>query len=121
VNEQIPAPVPRAADAIVPDSKLRDYLLDPDHETGADKARFFRGVLGIERDDSEYLKRQLLAGVLRQPAIGVRATPYGISYVVEVELHGRNGRRAAVTTIWAVAPNAPPRFITAYPAPRMRP
>jgi len=48
--------LPGAEAAQIPDEKLRDYVLDPEHFLGRHKARVFASVLGIRRDDWRYLR-----------------------------------------------------------------
>ena len=47
VAARIGSPLPEAARAIIEEHKLRDYLLNPDHQDGRHKARVFASALGI--------------------------------------------------------------------------
>jgi hypothetical protein len=41
-------------------AKLRDYSLDPGHQEGKHKARVFAAALGLEKEDAEWLRDQLI-------------------------------------------------------------
>lgn len=56
--------LPDAHRAIVDPEKLRDYVLSPDHEHGRHKARVFRSALGIDRDNWDYLREQIVTGIV---------------------------------------------------------
>ena len=107
--------LPRAGRAVVPREKLERYLLSVEHETGRHKARVFAAALGIGQRDWEYLRDQLLAGVLDAPVHAVRETPWGQLYEVEIGVKGLNAQVRAVTTVWLVAgEHQPPTLVTAY-------
>jgi uncharacterized protein DUF6883 len=110
-------PLPNADRAVVPRDKLEDYLLDPEHEIGRHKARVFAAALGIGRRDWEYLRDQLLAGVLDAPTQSVRETRWGALYEVTILVEGLNGQTRQVMTVWLVAADQTnPRLVTAYVA-----
>ena len=52
--------LPNSQRAFVDLAKLRDYSLNPEHETGGHKARVFRAALGMMIEDAEWLKTELL-------------------------------------------------------------
>lgn len=111
------AVMPRASDAVVEDSKLVDYLLDPESAKGAAKARFFKDDLGIEAGDWLYLAAQLKQGLNSSRILSkVRSEQWGIRYEVITNVKGLNGSSAAILSAWQVEPGKPPRFITAHPA-----
>jgi hypothetical protein len=111
------AVLPGAARALIPPSKLRDYVLDPEHPDGRHKARVFRSVLAIEHEHWEDLREQLLTGVQTALVVDVRVTRFGFTAEVPIVVTGHNGRTAQVTTAWYVADDDPderPRLVTAY-------
>lgn len=109
------ARIPDADGAIVDREKLRDYVLSPDHEHGRHKARVFRSALGIDRDDWEYLREQVVAGVVHAEVSEVRSGRYGLRYSVPILIEGLNGQTHEVITGWIVEEEgAPPRLTTAY-------
>jgi len=51
--------LPRASEAEIPDAKLRDYALNPQHPDGMHKARVFLSALGLSQDDWPGLRDQI--------------------------------------------------------------
>ena len=87
-------PLPGAERAVSDRTKLHGYALDPTHQDGgADKAKVFRSELGLEQDDWEHLRDQLLAGVQTGDATPKGVTPLGDEkYEVVVNATGRTDR-----------------------------
>jgi hypothetical protein len=98
--------------ASIADEKLRDYALNPDHDEGKHKARVFVAMLGIERDDFEFLRDQILAGIRSTPVHDVRPHRYGTRCSVRLEIEGRAGMRANVMTGWMVPDDGSPPHLT---------
>jgi hypothetical protein len=44
--------LPRGDEAILDIRKIEDYCLNPSHPRGCHKARIFREVLGLQRNDA---------------------------------------------------------------------
>jgi hypothetical protein len=114
--------LPRAAEAFGVRVKLETYSLDTTHDDGGSKARGFDLILGITLDAIDYLETQILARVLDTPVSDIRdSPPYGVKYVVDVEIRGigvKASRVATVRTVWIVStPTDPPRLVSAYPNP----
>ena len=83
--------LPRASEAEIPNAKLRDYALNPEHPEGGHKARVFLAALGFRQEDWPALRDQILEGVTRYPVTGVRPwLPWGMRYEVRVEITGRH-------------------------------
>jgi hypothetical protein len=102
--------------AWIPESKLKDYALGPDHVRGRHKARLFASMLGIERDDWRFLHDQILGKLPACEASWARpAPPYGVEYTIFVPITGRNGASHLVQTAWILDAERRPRFTTAYP------
>ena len=107
--------LPRVDEAVVPEHKLRDYALNPQHLTGCHKARVFQAALGIGHDDWEWLRDQILSAVQDARIASVSQDPWGFRYTVPILLEGLNGATHEVITGWIVeADDAPPRLTTAY-------
>jgi len=107
--------LPRVDEAVVPEHKLRDYALNPEHLTGRHKARVFQAALGIGQDDWEWLRDQILSAVQDARVASVSQDPWGFRYTVPILLEGLNGATHEVITAWIVeADGAPPRLTTAY-------
>jgi hypothetical protein len=111
--------LPRASEAEIPDAKLRDYALNPEHPEGGHKARVFLSALGFRQQDWPLLREQIVAGVTRYPVTDVRPwRPWGMRYEVQLEITGRNGETRWVVTGWLVAQEGGlPTLVTAYVAP----
>lgn len=94
--------LPRAVDAVIPDDKLRDYALNPEHPTGRRKARVFASALGISRDDWRYLRDEIAGKLPTASVAAVRESPYGFLYELPMLLEGLNGATEEVITAWFV-------------------
>lgn len=105
--------LPNAHLALVEESKITGYLLNPRHRYGAAKAAFFAGF-GFEVEAWE-----VLAGALREhgqqnEVSDVKETGFGPRYVVDGDLRIPDGRRPRVRTVWQVdRGRIAPRLITA--------
>ncbi len=107
--------LPRAEDAVIPEDKLRDYALNPEHPTGRHKARVFASALGISRDDWRYLRDEIAGKLPTARVSAVRESPYGFLYDLPMLLEGRNGATEEVITAWFVSKHqAAPRLVSAY-------
>jgi hypothetical protein len=96
-------------------SKIRDYLLNPEHPVGRAKARFFTG-LGFTRDRWADLHAALLAQAALGDAQALLPTAFGQKYLVRGTIEGPTGIKGPVVAVWIIAdPATGPRFITAYP------
>jgi hypothetical protein len=100
---------------VVDPTKVRDYLLSPEHPVGRHKARFF-SALGFDRAAWPVL-HGILLGVAREgDAIEGAATPYGRKYEVQGIIEGPAGRTAEIVTVWIILVGEDfPRLVTAYP------
>jgi len=107
--------LPNAADAVVDETKITEYLLSDTHPDGRNKAEFFQRF-GFQRE-----KWQVLAEALRRhgavhPVTGTVQSPYGTRYVVEGMLESPDGRNPLLRTVWIVEiGDSRPRLVTAYP------
>jgi hypothetical protein len=106
--------LPRARDAVIPTDKLMAYALDPDHPRGRHKARVFAAALGVGKSDWQYLRDQILEGLVDADVRGTRITSYGVLYDVIVLVDGLNGATQPVATIWLVAGDHPPRLVSTW-------
>jgi hypothetical protein len=118
VAEALPARVPGAERAVIEGRKLAEWVL-AERGHGGDWARAF----ALAPEDAGLLEEALRAHVADNPPAAVLdnpAAPGARTYRVygPVELAGR---RAFVLSVWEVlAPDAPPRLVTAYPRRRGR-
>ena len=104
-----------ARDTIIPQDKLRDYVLSPAHPEGRGKAEYL-GRLGYSQDAFEQLEADLREQILSREAQPGRASRYGQKYEILGPLTGPNGT-AWVRTIWIVLTGeTAPRLVTLIPA-----
>lgn len=107
--------LPNAADAIIDEEKIRDYLLSRSHPIGRFKAVYFE-ALGFES-----VNWQELANAIRSLAEDADAersdrNEFGQKFTVSGRIIGPNRSEALIVTVWIVLNSESiPRFITAYP------
>lgn len=107
--------LPFAEHAIVDASKVRDYLLSPEHPVGRFKARVF-GAAGYRQRDWSRLQRDFLALATTMEVERTASDEHGQRFVGTATLVAPNGSLLPVTTIWIIrSGEAAPRFVTAYP------
>lgn len=107
--------LPFGDQAIVPESKLVDYLLSETHPEGQSKAVFFRRF-GFAADEPETLRRALLY-LASTAEMTETFFAFGTKYVGVGEVIAPNGARVRLTTVWVISEAGPPPIlVTAYPA-----
>jgi hypothetical protein len=110
--------LPNVEKADVPERKLVDYLLAPEHRSGQTKAAFFR-VFQYTRENWRALAEALHAHAGNHEVTATRPREAGMLYVIEGPLSTPDGRTPWVRCIWCIDEGEDiPRFITAYPMPR---
>lgn len=92
--------LPNLEHAVIAIEKLRDYVLNPDHPKGQNKARVFKAMLGIERKHATAFAEIIKETLVRAPAIKNEDSDYGSRWVTHHEIVGINGRPAVVTVAW---------------------
>lgn len=108
-----PQALPNHDQAVVPEGKLRDYVLNPVSERGAHKARLFAAVLGFTRGNAAELAEALLDGLPFVPATPKLADEHGQRFQVDVPVVGPKGA-GVVRTGWILrADGGPPTLTTA--------
>jgi hypothetical protein len=106
--------MPNGQQAIVPNEKLLDYLLNEEHEERPGYAVLFRILLGINRSNFEVLKAALLRAAAVEEAIAGKPSPYGQKYEIRFEMTGPRGTYTIVS-IWLIEGDSDaPRLITAF-------
>jgi len=114
------SPLPNYQQAVIEESKLVGYALNPASERGQHKARLFEAVLGFNLTNWQQLRQEILVALPYHEAIIKSETPFGKKYEVVMTLMGITGRKAAVMTVWQFdrLPDATladyPRLITVY-------
>jgi len=112
--------LPNYEPAVIEDSKLVDYALNPNNERGQHKAQVFARSLGFDLSNWERLKREILIGLPMHKAASISETDFGRKCEVVIDITGPNGRTVPVKTIWQydrLADGAfadAPRLVTMY-------
>lgn len=107
--------LPNADRAIVPEAKIRRYLLDLTSEHGQSKARFFL-AFGFTMEAWGDLAEALRAHAVRQEVAGERQTPFGTHYNVEGPVQTPDGRDPHIRSVWKIERGTTvPVLVTAYP------
>ncbi len=100
---------------MVPEEKLRGYLLNPDHSDGSHKLKVFQSAFDVGPDDWEYVREQFLTGVQTAQATSTRASIGCTLYTVPMPVTGLNVATKRVITSWKVPDGGgAPSFVTAY-------
>ena len=95
--------------------KLCNYALDEEHPTGKHKAKKFKSLLGLTKNDAEWLKMQIMSKIQTTEAVESKRDDYGIRYVADFEIE--NGfQKAYIRTVWLLGneANVLPRLITCF-------
>jgi hypothetical protein len=111
------AQLPRIKEAVIPQNKIENYLLNPEHPIGSGKAKFFVHF-GFRRENWQVLANALRKHAVENPIANSTSDADGTVYVVEGPLETPSGRSPRLRTIWlAETGGLAPRFISAYPLP----
>ena len=78
-------PLPHGERAVIEDSKLVGYALNPHSERGQHKARVFAQALGFNLSNWELLKQAILEALPTRPAHAT-SEPYFIAVVMTVTI-----------------------------------
>lgn len=106
--------LPNCQRAVVRLEKLRDYSLNPWHESGKHKARVFNSALGITIEHAEWLREEILKQVCEAEASPGGESHFGLKYVVDLSFEYRS-RTAVVRTTWIIDHGADfPRLTSCY-------
>src|SRR5438270_4157053 len=93
-------PLPRCERALIEESKLDEYALNPRSERGRHKARVFESALGFNLSNWERLKQAILDALPHHAATLTSETPFGKKYEALLPITGPNGSTVNVLTIW---------------------
>ena len=107
--------LPNYEQAIIPERKIRDYLLSFTHREGRSKAAYFASF-GFSASAWEVFAEAPRRHASEHDVVETEETPFGTSLVVEGVLSAADGRRPMVRVVWFVATGETnPRLVTAYP------
>lgn len=108
--------LPNGEKAVVPKTKILDYLLGDRTKSARAKAGFF-SRFGFARDDWRVLQIGLIQHGQAHDVEKLEVGAYGTRYTVVGELDCPDGRRPLVRTVWIIENGVDiPRLITAYPS-----
>jgi transposase len=111
----LPAHLPNAAAAVVHDSKITDYLLDPSHSER--KADFFMRF-GFRPTRWRVLRDALKAHPMQNQVVDVYQTQWGTTYEVQCTIESPDGRNPCIRSFWNINLGATvPKLVSAYARP----
>ncbi len=109
--------LPNRERAIIPETKVIDYLLSSTHPYGRHKAAFFHRF-GFVVESWGILRTAVLQHADEHEVAVVTRSQFGTRYTVEGALSSPDGRRPEVRVVWFVeADDDVPRLVTVYPLP----
>jgi hypothetical protein len=101
--------------AVVPRTKVTNYLLSSTHVWGRHKAAFFAAI-GFSAKRPEELIAALQRHAAANDVAKTEVTLFGTRYVIEGIMEGPKGRTANLRAVWFLAAEGDvPCFVTAYP------
>lgn len=107
--------LPNVKSAMVPKSKVADYLLSPVHHRGKDKAVFF-ATFGFARERWKELREALRAHAWEHEVSKQEESVFGVRYSIDGIMLSPGGDRLNIRTAWFIDKGGSvPRFITAHP------
>lgn len=80
--------------------KFTGYLFNPNNKQGWAKGQAFTSRLGYTADSYESLRREIISGAKRYPAVNKGDNGYGIRYEQKMILYGETGNPANVVVGW---------------------
>jgi hypothetical protein len=98
---------PGADDAEIDEAKILGYLLSTTHQAGQSKAAFFRKH-GFTAERWQRLAAALRAQAKAGTVTAIKATPYGMRYVVDGPLLAPDGTSLNVRTVWFITESRTP-------------
>jgi hypothetical protein len=100
---------------IIPEVKIRGYLLSTSHPYGRHKAVFFKRF-GFSAESWGVLSPALRAHAEQCDVVRVDNTQFGTRYIVEGPLKAPDGRAPTVRAVWFIEKgDNRPRLVTVYP------
>jgi len=113
MSARTPNRLPNAAQAVVEERRIREYLLDQQHATGGPKAKFFI-ARGFASDAWNLLQAALIIQGGANKVTKIVETAWGTRYTVECNCPTPDGRNPCIRTVWQMEANTP-RLLTAIP------
>jgi len=85
--------LPNGERAFIDPVKITDYVLNPGHRLGRNKARVFRAALGLTQADAPRLQAALALAARTEPGALVQSDAYGQHFLVRFRMTGVDGDR----------------------------
>jgi filamentous hemagglutinin len=100
--------------------KITQYLLNDEHPQGGLKSKFLKGF-GFSRHRPDELKEALEAHPIKNVLSRTEATDWGIRFVIDCSIDSPDGRNPCIRTVWQLEENSGhPKFVTAFPRPKLK-
>ena len=110
--------LPNAGLAVVPESKVTLYLLNPAHPAGGSKAVFFLRF-GFTLEDWSLLADALLRHAQENEVVETAQTFHGARFVVDGPMPAPDGSVLNIRSAWYIySTDGAPCFVTAHPLPK---
>ncbi len=101
--------------ALVPESKVLEYLLAEAHPRGRYKAAYFLS-LGFERREWRKFATVLTRHATKHDVYRIEDSRFGKRYVIDGPIEAPDGSRPEIRTVWFVETGGDiPVLVTAYP------
>lgn len=92
--------LPNFEQAVIPIEKLRNYSLNPNHETGRHKAAVFKNMLGFEERHADVLAELIRKTLSQAPSERDKLDEHGERWTTYHPIVGLNGLTVVVTVAW---------------------
>ena len=107
--------MPNKEISIVESRKILDYLLNPDHEIGGPKSKFFF-KFGFDRENPEIFEKALKTHAVERTVSEIKESSYGTKYTLVCEIKTPDSRNPCIVTVWIINNDSDtPKLVTAYP------
>jgi len=107
--------LPNQQKVIIPETKIRGYLLSTSHPYGRHKAALFKSF-GFRAKYWELMASALRVHAEQYEVVRVEDTEFGSRYIVEGPLRAPDGRAPTVRVVWFIEKGDDrPRLVTVYP------
>lgn len=93
--------LPFQQNVIIPEAKIRRYLLSPSHPYGRYKAAFFKSF-GFSFESWKLLASALQEHAEQRNVVRVDDTEFGARYIIEGQLRTPDSRDPIVRVVWFV-------------------
>ena len=106
--------LPNGDRAIVPEEKLLNFLLNPNHPEQPGHAILFKELLGIGPESADMLRMALLRAAAESEASLGQISPYGQKYEIKFSMTGPRGVYT-VLSVWIIeSSDVILRLVTAF-------